>query len=47
MQEDFNKKQNIKVAMNKFGIKKFKICPRCNICNDIQKTRCIKCRLKL
>lgn len=48
MQDDTVKeKLNIKIAMNKNGIKKFKICSKCNICNLPEKTRCIKCKQKL
>lgn len=47
MQKNFKDKLNIKVAMNKDGIKQFKICSKCNTCNSPKKNRCIKCKRKL
>lgn len=48
MQYDETKeKLNIKIAMDKNGIKKFKICSKCNVCNSPERIRCIKCKRKL
>lgn len=48
MNKDVTKqKSSIKVAMNRNGIKTFKICEKCNTCNPSEKIRCIKCKRKI
>lgn len=38
---------SLKICKNKDGIRKLKICPNCNIGNNINKNRCIKCFKKI
>lgn len=45
--EDKNFIYSLKICKNKYGIRKFKICKNCNVANNVNKKRCIKCMKKL